>query len=104
METFRFVLNDDTIQDIDGIVFGCSNDNMNFEFEGTSISGIMGQIWSPDSFVMQLADFIQNRFFYCVVPYDKGWAQPSLLTFGSAIPTTLCNVQTTRFVVPSTNN
>ncbi|GMN27623.1 hypothetical protein TIFTF001_041058 [Ficus carica] len=69
---------------------------MNFEFEGTSISGIMGLIWSPDSLMTQVADFIQNRFSYCVVPYDKGWARPSLLTFGSVIPTTLGNVQTTR--------
>lgn len=105
MEIFRFALNDGTFLSLDGIVFGCSNDNVNFGFEGTPISGIMGLCWSPNSLVTQLADYVQRKFSYCLVPYDdEGHTAPILLTFGSAIPNIVGNIQITRFVVPPVSN
>ncbi|XP_024018602.1 aspartic proteinase nepenthesin-2 [Morus notabilis] len=98
LETFYFALNAGVVQAFNGIIFGCSNDNMNFEFKDTPISGIMGLSWSPDSLVSQLAHSIQRRFSYCLVPYDEGRAVPSLLTFGGAIPSPIGNLQTTKFL------
>ncbi|EXB50259.1 Aspartic proteinase nepenthesin-2 [Morus notabilis] len=99
VETFRFPLNDNTIQPLDGIVFGCSNDNANnFGYEDTPIAGILGLSLSPESLVTQLPDYVQGRFSYCLRSFDQDAEEPSFLTFGSAIPTLLGNLQTTAFV------
>ena len=78
---------------------------MNFGFEGIPISGIMGLSWSLDSLVTPTGDYVQRKFSYCLVPYDdEGHTAPILLTFGSAIPNIVGNIQTTKFVVPPISN
>ncbi|EXB50257.1 Aspartic proteinase nepenthesin-2 [Morus notabilis] len=84
VETFRFPLKDNTIQPLDGIVFGCSNDNVNIGYDDTAISGIIGLSLSRESLVTQLPDYILSL---PCVPLAEGEAAgpSSFLTFGSAI-------------------
>ena len=103
METIWFLLSGGGgIQAIDGIVFGCSNDNTNFyNFENTAISGVMGLSWSPDSLMTQLSAFINNKFSYCIAPFYQDWPERgSMLTFGDAIPTPRGILLSTNFVKP----
>lgn len=85
METFGFPSNDNSggLKAIENVVFGCSNDNKNFLF--TSINGILGLNYSPDSLVTQLGTSIGNRFSYCL-PYSYSpMTANSVLRFGNDI-------------------
>ncbi|XP_057506582.1 aspartic proteinase nepenthesin-2-like [Actinidia eriantha] len=67
------------------MVFGCSNDNINFNFDRLGkVSGILGMSRAPESFVKQLDNVIGGRFSYCLVGISNTKRiTTSLLSFGS---------------------
>lgn len=87
---------------IDAVIFGCSDNNPNFENfgNGDDIAGIMGLSLSPDSLVMQLSDRVLSKHSYCVLSMHGEEAQGDVvLSFGTDISITL-NLQSTPFVTP----
>ncbi|XP_031257096.1 aspartic proteinase CDR1-like [Pistacia vera] len=73
------------------LLFGCSNNNIHFEFEdepGNIVSGIMGLDLNPNSLNNQLSDYIYDIFSYCIVPYHQDYpfdVHPLLLRFGEDV-------------------
>ncbi|KAJ4726116.1 aspartic proteinase nepenthesin-1-like [Melia azedarach] len=98
LESFTFSPDSGPITIINSILSGCSNDNQNFVFAKTGlVSGVSGFSLSPASLASQLFQQITDkRFSYCLVPFAD-WAY-AYLKFGSDIPSSPGNTQTTRFV------
>ncbi|KAL6999345.1 hypothetical protein U1Q18_000505 [Sarracenia purpurea var. burkii] len=86
LETFWFPFGNSFYPKKD-VVFGCSNDNQNFNFDKSRrISGIFGMSRSSESFVKQTDKVILGRFSYCLVAIaNTRNATTSVLSFGSDV-------------------
>ncbi|XP_031280171.1 aspartic proteinase CDR1-like [Pistacia vera] len=86
------------------VLFGCSNDNVNFYFgnqPSNRISGILGLDLDPTSLVSQLHETIGGVFSYCIVPYDQNYpfdVHPHILRFGDDVQLPEGNIPTTPFI------
>lgn len=101
-ESFQFTIDDvHGTRVVDDMIFGCSNDNTNFEFSGGQVSGILGLSLAPDSLGSQLAKkgVANYRFSYCLAPFHDETVQHGVLRFGDDIRIPAGNIQTTNFVV-----
>ncbi|CAK7338389.1 unnamed protein product [Dovyalis caffra] len=100
-EAFELFDNDERF--VEGVIFGCSNENIDIPFaKGDMISGIFGLSMSPASFANQPYDEFNGLFSYCLVPFSQTWKDPSYLNFGTDVPpqpgTPYWN--STKFVIP----
>ncbi|XP_031274425.1 aspartic proteinase nepenthesin-1-like [Pistacia vera] len=107
LESFHFLVNTNGDTEQFTILFGCSNDNVNFEFaddEDNKISGIMGLDLHPNSLASQLS----NVFSYCIVPYDDDFpfdVHAHILRFGADVYFPPYPIPTTQYVsVAGTNS
>ncbi|XP_044463074.1 aspartic proteinase nepenthesin-1-like [Mangifera indica] len=85
---------------VQNMLFGCSDDTHNPNFERTQLSGIMGFSLSPDSLPSQLMDQIGGRFSYCFPPFLEDGNFPRYVKFGDEIPQLPGNIQSTNFQRP----
>ncbi|XP_010267877.1 PREDICTED: aspartic proteinase nepenthesin-1-like [Nelumbo nucifera] len=83
-ETFTFLSSNQSLEAKNGLYFGCSNQNLNFKFDG-GIDGIVGMNRGVVSLVAQLRDQINRRFSYCLVESALSMKVTSYLRFGSDI-------------------
>jgi hypothetical protein len=81
-ETFTFANNKDGVLPVPNMMFGCSNNNLDFTFREQKISGILGLNTAPESLVSQLKSTIQGRFSYCLVYSYREMEATSILRFG----------------------
>lgn len=79
-ETFTFPLKNKLVC-VPGVIFGCSNDNRDFSFDG-NIAGILGFSVSPFSLLGQLKSTAQGLFSYCLVYAYREMEATSILRFG----------------------
>jgi hypothetical protein len=72
----------DGVLPVPNMMFGCSNDNLDFTFRGQKISGILGLNTTLKSLVSQLKSTIQGHFSYCLVYSYREMEATSILRFG----------------------
>lgn len=95
-ETFTFAYNKDgAVLPVPNMMFGCSNDNIDFTFGGRKISGILGLNTAPESLISQLKSTIQGRFSYCLVYGYREMEATSILRFGDDTVSMRKDYQTT---------
>ncbi|XP_031260163.1 aspartic proteinase nepenthesin-2-like [Pistacia vera] len=102
-ESFHFIYRNFEVEEFT-VLFGCSNDNVNFYFgnqPSNKISGILGLDLDPTSLVSQLHETIGGVFSYCIVPYDQNYpfdVHPHILRFGDDAQLPEGNIPTTPFI------
>ncbi|KAJ0079060.1 hypothetical protein Patl1_22914 [Pistacia atlantica] len=100
LESFHFVVNDDGDTETITLLFGCSTNNVNFDFgndQYNMISGMLGLDLHPNSLASQLSDV----FSYCIVPYDDNYpfdVHPHKLRFGADVFIPPHSIPTTQYV------
>ncbi|KAJ0102410.1 hypothetical protein Patl1_04285 [Pistacia atlantica] len=87
------------------VLFGCSNNNQNFQYEqmqNNMVSGNLGLNLDPNSLVSQLSVFIDEIFSYCIVPYDQNFpfdVHPHVLRFGDDVHLPQGDIPTVHYVI-----
>ncbi|PSS06440.1 Aspartic proteinase [Actinidia chinensis var. chinensis] len=90
-ETFYFNSNNNKIEKVENITFGCGlNNKMEYGLvKNNKIAGIMGLGWGSDSFVNQIGPQSDGKFSYCLAALNYQTASrriKSYLRFGADIP------------------
>ncbi|XP_022753630.1 aspartic proteinase nepenthesin-2-like [Durio zibethinus] len=71
LESFQFYISNADTKTFTNVIFGCSNDNSDFLFDGSDVSGIFGLSKSPDSMASQFSPLTHTRFSYCFGPFSR---------------------------------
>ncbi|XP_057461142.1 aspartic proteinase CDR1-like [Actinidia eriantha] len=90
-ETFYFNSNNNKIEKVENITFGCGlNNNMEYGLvKNNKIAGIMGLGWGSNSFMNQIGPQSDGKFSYCLAALNYQTASrriKSYLRFGADIP------------------